>query len=254
MERNIKNAVVKIWVLVMKNNLKNFKVGDWVKVKKGIVVPDNPEYCIENWKGKIIKEFSAEADELVVLIKWDSQTLKKMPTDFIKECIHDGLEFSEMGLGINEIECTEPGDYEEDPDKMIQALISFHTESLFIKRDENSKYYDEQEQRIVKILDGVDIENEEKVTEKWAKYLDVNLEFPFKAEVIDIYRNIKGLDVGDVVNVKKIEGIHDSYGVVVEVRKRLRNYDLPLSDLEVCVKNSKNYNNVDDYNFWFENK
>ncbi len=33
-------------------------------------------------------------------------------------------------------------------------------------------------------MDGVDIENEEKVTEKWAKYLDVNLEFPFKAEVI----------------------------------------------------------------------
>lgn len=238
----------------MKNVVTNFKVGDWVKVKKGIVVPDSPKYCIENWKGKITEKFTAEADELVVWIKWNSQTLKKMPTDFIKECIQDGLEFSEMGLGISEIEYAEPGDNEEDSNEIIKALNSLCSYSLFIKRDKNSKYYDEQVQRIVKILDGVDIDSEEKVTEKWAKYLDDNLEFPFKAEVIDMYRNIKALDVGDVVNVKKIQGTHDSYGVVVKVRKWLLNYDLPLSDLEVCVKNSKNYNNVDDYNFWFENK
>lgn len=235
----------------MKNN---FKVGDWVKVKKGILDPVDPEYCIENWQGKIVREFITEANELMVLVKWDSLTLKKMPNDIIKKCIKEGLDFSEYYLGISEVICAEPRGNEEETDKMIREVVSLQTDSLFIKRDANSRYYDEQVQRIVKILDGVDIENEEKVTEKWAKYLEDNLEFPFKAEVIDLYRNIKGLDVGDVVNVTKIEGMHDSYGVVVKVRKWLWNYDLPLSDLEVCIKNTKNYNNADDYNFWFENK
>jgi len=173
---NIKTGY-RIEVLVMKNVVINFKVGDCVKVKKGILDPDNPEYCIENWKGKIIKEFTAEAGELMVLIKWDSLTLKKMPNDFIKRCIQDVLDFSEMYLGISDIECAEPGDNEEDTYEIIRELNSLYTHSLFIKRDANSKYYDEQEQRIVKILDGADIENEKKVTEKWTKYLEDNLEF-----------------------------------------------------------------------------
>ena len=237
----------------MKNVVTTFKVGDWVKVKKGIVDPDNSDYCIENWKGKITQEFTAEADELVVLIKWDSLTLKKMSNDFIKECIQDGLEFSTMWLGIDDIECADPGDNKEDTYEIMQELNSLATYTLFIKRDRNSKYYDEQAQRIVKILDGVDIENGKKVTEKWAKYLNDNLEFPFKVEIIDLYKNTYGLDVGDVVNVKKIEGVYGSYGIVVEARKWLWKYHLPLSDLEVCVKNSQNYTNVDDYNFWYEN-
>jgi len=40
------------------------------------------------------------------------------------------------------------------------------------------------------------------------------LKFPFKAEIVDLYKDIKGLDIGEVVNVKKIEGMHDSYGNV----------------------------------------
>ncbi len=153
----------------MKNAFKNFKVGDCVKVKKGIVDPDNPEYCIENWRGRIVKKFTTEADESMVLIKWDSLPLREMPNDLIKKSIQEGLDFSEYYLGISDVICAEPRDNEEETDKMIRELVSLHTDSLFIKRDANSRYYDEQGQMIVKILDGVDIENEERVTEKWSR-------------------------------------------------------------------------------------
>jgi len=54
--------------------------------------------------------------------------------------------------------------------------------------------------------------------------------------------------------VKKIEGTFDSFGIVVEIKKWLWKYHLPLCDLEVCVKSSQNYTNVDDYNYWFVNR
>lgn len=238
----------------MKNVFINFKVGDCVKVKKGIVDPDNPEYCIENWKGKLVKEFTAEADESMFVIKWNSLTLKEMPEDLIKKSIQDGLDFSEMCLGISDIECAEPGDNEEDTYEITRELNSLYTHSLFIKRDANSKYYDEQTQRIAEILDGVDIENEKKVTKKWEKYLSDNLKFPFEAEIVELYEYTNGLDVGDVVNVKKIKGRFDSYEIVGEVRKWLWRFHLPLSNLEVCDKSSQNYINVDDYNYWYANR
>lgn len=35
----------------MKNKSVDLKVGDYVKVKKGVLDPDNAEYIIEDWQG-----------------------------------------------------------------------------------------------------------------------------------------------------------------------------------------------------------
>jgi len=44
-------------------------------------------------------------------------------------------------------------------------------------------------------LDGVDQENEEKVTEKWERYLRDNLELPFKAKILELEKYTFGLNV-----------------------------------------------------------
>jgi hypothetical protein len=46
-------------------------IGDSVKVKKGIMCPDNDSVCIGGWQGRI----SGIEDEGIVEICWDSMPL-----------------------------------------------------------------------------------------------------------------------------------------------------------------------------------
>ena len=229
------------------------KVGDCVKVKKGIFDFDNPSVCIENWQGQIIEEYDSTEDGLMGVIQWDSQTLREMPKDYIKQSIEDDLDYSKYNFAISDLEGAKSRGKEEDTDKIVRELEALYPQSLFVKKEKHSKGYNEQEQRIVKILEGIDI-NEVTELEGWAKYLHIQLQFPFKAEIIDLERSIRGFNEGDAVTVKKIIGTDNSYGVIVEIKKGLMKCKLPLGNIEVCAKNSKNYTDVDDFNFWFENK
>jgi hypothetical protein len=80
------------------------------------------------------------------------------------------------------------------------------------------------------------------------------LKFPFEAIVVDRDEDTEVLDNGDIVSVKKIEGTFDLYGIVVDIRKGRRKYQIPLCELEVSDKSSDNYIKVDDYNVWFSNR
>lgn len=65
----------------------SFKIGDSVKVRKGIMCPDNESVSIGGWQGRI---FEIDEDEDIVAIRWDSVTLKQLPIEYIKESEKDG--------------------------------------------------------------------------------------------------------------------------------------------------------------------
>lgn len=236
-------------------NTKNvgFKIGDYVKVRKGVLDPDNEEYCIEDWQGEIIEESTSGKEESIFLIKWDSVTLRNMPEAFIIESIEEDLEFGEMYLCSNDIIHAECRNKDNDQETVLRELNNKYDYIQPKSEGRSNEEIYEQEHRVAEILKVFNVKNRNEVEEKWEEYLRNNLEFPFKATIIDIDEDTEELDEGDIVNIKKIEGYFDLYGIIVEARKVRRKYHIPLCELEVNDKTSENYIKVDDYNFWFAN-
>jgi uncharacterized protein YodC (DUF2158 family) len=65
-----------------------FNVGDSVKVKEGIMCPDDDSVCIGGWQGRI----SDTGDDGIVEIFWDSVTLRQMPDEYIRQSEAEGLD------------------------------------------------------------------------------------------------------------------------------------------------------------------
>lgn len=82
----------------------DFKVGNTVKVKEGIVCPDMQDLIIGGWQGIISEITKSDNGNLLIYIEWDSITLENMPEAFIDDSGENGLGFSSMSLLDNEIE------------------------------------------------------------------------------------------------------------------------------------------------------
>ena len=238
----------------MKNKIVDFKIGDYVKVKKGILEPQEGKYNLQDWQGKIINTFIDEYDGSVVLIKWDSITLKNMPETFIIESIQEELEFSEMYLGADEVTYAECRSNDNEVDKAVIELNEKYDYVQPKAGNTGDEELDKQERLIEEVLAGVNRKNESEVEERWEEYLENNLEFPFKVEVAYRDEDTEEIDNGDILNVKKISGTFDLYGIVVETRKGRYKYEVPLCELEVLDKLSDNYIKVEAYNLWFANR
>lgn len=237
----------------MKNKEIDFKIGDYVKVKKGILDSEEGKYNLEDWQGKIIKVFIDERDGAVVLIKWDSITLKNMPETFVIESIQEDLEFSEMYLGVDEVTPAECRSNDNEVDNAVKELKEKYDYVQPKAGNTGDEELDKQEILIEEILHGVNRKNCSEVEERWEEYLENNLEFPFKVEVTYRDEDTQEIENGDILNVKKISGTFDLYGIVVETRKGRYKYEVPLCELEVSDKLSDNYIKVEAYNLWFAN-
>ena len=123
--------------------------------------------------------------EDVIGIRWDSVTLKQLPLEYIRHSEKEGLGWSEMYLGTDEIEPASPRDSEEEVDEILEEM--------------ESKYYwlgeGEEGERILKVIGDA-----EDATAAWRTYLSQVLSFPFEDEVSEFQE--KGpLDEGDQVQV-----------------------------------------------------
>ena len=73
------------------------KIGESVKVKKGIKDPDLNKYNMTDWQGRVQSfDKDSETGELLFLIEWDSITLKLMPDEFVTHSLVEGYDFSAM--------------------------------------------------------------------------------------------------------------------------------------------------------------
>ncbi len=85
-----------------------FKIGDPVRVKEGIMCPDDDSVCIGGWQGRI----SDIGDDGIVEISWDSVTLRQLVDEYIRQSEAEGLDWSQMCLAVDEIQSARPRDSE----------------------------------------------------------------------------------------------------------------------------------------------
>lgn len=210
------------------------KVGDSIKVKKGILCPDNDSIPIGGWQGRIF-----EIEDGMVGICWDSITLKQLPEDYIKECEQEGLGWDEMYLNSDEVEPAAPRDTEAEAERMADEM--------------EGKYQwtgsdDDEDRRIYAVVADADDPDE-----AWNEYLTKKLVFPFEAMVSE-NQDEGPLDYGDVVQVHGLDEIDDLCGILVKVSQGRRRFVFPLCDLNATDEKSPNYTPVKDYCVWFANR
>ncbi len=219
-----------------------FKVGESVAVKQGVQDPDFGD-DMSGWQGRVVKieEFSSEPS--IVTIQWDSLTLQNMPRTSIERAEKQGLDWSEMNLYATELEGAIARDSLEDITVTIREIAS-HVGWLHL---------DEEGERIQKVLDGIDPQDEDACLEIWFKHLEKTLTFPFEAELTE-HDHYGPIHAGDTIRVIGMNEVFEDYGILVDVQNDRKTYQLPLADLKVKDKRATQCQVVMDYAVWFANR
>ena len=220
----------------------DLKVGDCIRVKPGVKDP-NYGFDIGGWQGRVAAIETYQTPQLTIMFQWDSLSLKRMPASAIRRSEEDGLDWTSMGLYLEEVEKAEPRDTQADVNEIVEGLSTEH----------NWDYLGKQGRRIHKVLQDLDEDDELEAFETWLEYLETHLKLPFEA-VVSEFQERGPLRAGDLVKVIDIEGVEDLYGVFVNIKIRRSVYVFPLCDLKVANEKSANFTLTDDYAVWFANR
>ena len=219
------------------------KTGESVKVRKGILCPDDPEFDLSGWQGRIIEVSEDENGEMIIGIAWDSLTLKEMPELYIEKSETDGLDWAVIYLSPSDVEQVKLRDSEKDTDE-IRKKIEDRFEWLGMG---------EEGKRIQAIVNSVENNDEWELMKIWKKHLKQNLKFPFES-VVDEYQSRGSFKQGDRLRVSGIETVDDPYGVIVSCKAGRRQFHFPLADLAAVDNKSDNAMHIQDYRVWFANR
>ena len=218
-----------------------FKIGQTVKVKNGVLCPDDSEFDLSGWTGRIID--LVEDEEPTIGIEFDSITLKDMPEKYVKKSEQEGLDWSRIYLDVNDVERTESRDTEKDA-KNARKEINKRFEWIGIGSEG---------ELIQSVINSAESYKEWDALKAWKKYLEKNLQFPFVTFIHETWGR-GPLNEGDILKVFGIELVDDHYGIIVACRKERKRYDFPLVDLKVTEKKSINSNIIEAYRTWFANR
>ena len=214
-----------------------FKVGDRVRVKRGIRDIDYPDMPLGGWAGTVTDVRGADT----FIIRWSQETLDAIHPVFKKRCEIDGLDPEEYGLTGDDLEPDTGGSLE------IEHLTEIKTKPL------SSKDQDDRVRMAFGLTSNDPLpEADEETLLKYHGYLSKNLSFPFQAE--------HGAEYGHPARVKVIglghpdDGpmIDEMYGMLCEVRLEGEIVTVPLGEIE-DAKGEPNRQLVADYSYWFWN-
>lgn len=218
----------------------DYRVGDLVVVKQGVMCPDKPELSLAGWQGRITELYPEEG---TLLFEFDTLTLRGLPDDYIRECEIEGLGWDSMVLGADEVLPAKARDNEQERAKLCEGIEKRHRYDYLA--DENPG--------IREVLGGLEDGDIMSCLAAWEEHLSAALKFPFEAKVAEqITRYPVG--VGEKVLLTGLEDADDLYGLLVNVRFGRKQYTLPLCDLEATDENSPNYQPLRDYVVWFANR
>ena len=218
-----------------------YKIGQTVKVKNGVLCPDDSEFNLSGWTGRIIE--LVEDEEPTVCIEFDSVTLKNMPEKYVKKSEQEDLDWSKIYLYETEVEPTKSRDTEQDA-KNVRNEIKKRFEWIGIGSEG---------ELIQSVINSAESFKEWDALNAWKKYLEKNLQFPFET-LIHEYQGRGPLNEGDKLKVFRIELVDDHYGIIVACRKERKRYDFPLVDLKVTEEKSINADIIEAYRTWFANR
>ena len=205
--------------------------------------PDWEGLSLAGWQGRVVDLDAEEGGPFTVGIEWDSIALRSLPDDYVKDSEIKGFAWSQMYLGVDDVEPARPRDKPRDVEEAMKEGSQRFPYA----------YLGEEGERIQAVLTGVDSGDEWGRVEAWAEHLEKVLSFPFEAKVFE-FQERGPLRSGDRVQVRKIEEADDFYGVLVDLERGRQEYAFPLCDLEVTNKKSPNYQPVKDYAIWFANR
>lgn len=220
-----------------------FKVGDSVIVKPGTQDPDY-DGDISGWQGRITEIEPDEEGEWLVLIDWDSLTLRQIPGSHIRDCKIDDLAWESIRLFARDVELSQPRDTPANVERVREQLETQY---------EWCHLGEEEAGRIRQVLKGVAKNNDLAALNAWEKYIKKMLTFPFNAEVAEP-QDQGSLRVEDRVTVLSIDEIDEDYGILVNIKAPRGDYVFPLCDLDALDQNSPNYEPLHDYAVWFANR
>jgi hypothetical protein len=134
----------------------SYQVGDSVVVNPGV---NSPDYGgdISGWQGRITELITDQDDVPTVMIAWDSQTLRKIPESFIKECEREGLGWESMGVFTHEVALTKPRD----------TLTSVERTFDDISAQYQWAHLGEEGDRIQQVMNGVSKKSEMAAFKAW---------------------------------------------------------------------------------------
>ncbi len=215
------------------------KLNDSVIINSEVTDPDFG-IVIGGWQGRI-----SEINEEVICVDWDSITLKNLEASIITRSEKEGLDWTKMYVLSDEVTLTKPRDQKRDVKKVINEL--------------NSKYawlgLGEEGVRIQKVLSGIKLEDYNSALWAWKEHLDKKLNFPIKAEVVELMER-GSLRVGEQVIIYGIdEFVDEMRGLFAKVEyQNSKGFEFPLADLEVLDKKSQNFQHIKDYVVWYANR
>ena len=79
-----------------------FKIGDKVQVKPGIIDPTYPGILLGGWKGVVVKVMYVARPRYIV--QWSPQTLASGPSDYREHCERDDNEYRTMWMKQTDLE------------------------------------------------------------------------------------------------------------------------------------------------------
>lgn len=232
------------------------KIGNSVRVKKGIESPDYDGLLLDGWEGRVV-----EIDENLITIELDSITLSGLKEEYITDCIVNGLEYTLLCLEMEEVEIVSPRDSEDD--------------TLRKQKEINTEYsYDEEVKRINEILKTDDTSVNETNLQQYFVFLKEKIIHPCILTGMEDFEweepyLLGGWSKKEYEKLKKtnpsytdefeflslIEEYDDWKGIYVKV-KRLSDkkiFNIPLWDLKVVDRKDSNYLLISDYSSWMTN-
>lgn len=219
----------------MKRAKPDFEIGDPVRVK-GEVKDPGSNVDVSGWQGRILEIAEDESGQPLILVAWDSHTLKEIPRSFLEQSEMEGLDWQQFFLLVDDVEHAQSRDTQRDVDEVVDDIYSRI----------GWYFLGEEGKRIQNVLAGAKDE-----WEAWRRYLEENLTFPFEAEVSE-YQERGRLDYGDRIRVLEISMLDDLYGVIVSGKWGSRIVEFPLADLTVVEGAGRQ--TVHDYAVWFANR
>ncbi len=220
-----------------KPTITKFKVGDKVRVKRGVEDVDYTDMPLGGWAGTVTKIHGTDT----FTIRWTEETMKTIHPVFKNRCEIDGLDAEQYALTDEDLVPDTGGSLD------IEHPTNITTRSLSPK---------DQDDRIRMVLgltsnDTLPEVDAEKL-EQYHKYLASNVIFPFQAKCGAEYgrrARVKVIGLGDPAEEPMID---DEYGLLCRARLERRIVIVPLGELD-NVKGKPNRQLVEDYCYWVHN-
>ena len=237
------------------------KVGDFVEVKTGILESVFKEVDMSGWRGVVLANEHG-SDEIHV--HWDTDTLNKLPVEYIEKCMEDGYEFASYFIekeALIVLPASEITDSDEEREETASILEDkYHYATM----GELGKLYVE----ILGLEYGIEVDPTN--LQKYYNYLNKHIKKPLLLTGHEVFPSEERFFFGqggydefkkdnavssDTFSLQKIIFDQRYEELIAHVRRMSdrKLFHIPLSYLEATQKKSKNYRLLNEYTVWIAN-